>query len=138
MSPEMAELSINQAIPPTPPAAPAPPAPPAPTEQGAPNQLLDQIKKGLSLKHTETKIKDNGLKGKEVPKSTQVNAEPSSSKQTLDGMIKDPNISSSKQIIENPTDTQNLTLTEKLSVQFNKIRKAVQASDDEDDPTQNV
>ena len=138
MSPEMAELSINQAIPPTPPAAPAPPTPPAPTEQGAPNQLLDQIKKGLSLKHTETKIKDNGLKGKEVPKSTQVNAEPSSSKQTLDGMIKDPNISSSKQIIENPTDTQNLTLTEKFSVQFNKIRKAVQASDDEDDPTQNV
>jgi hypothetical protein len=46
MSPEMGELSINQAIP------PAPPAPPAPTEQGLPNQLLDQIKKGLTLKQS--------------------------------------------------------------------------------------
>jgi hypothetical protein len=75
-------------------------------------------------------VKDNSFKGKEVLNSTQVNAEASSSKQTLDTTIKDPNIGS--------TDSQNLTLAEKLSARFNKIRKAVQASDDEEDLTKNV
>jgi len=75
-------------------------------------------------------VKDNSFKGKEVLNCTQVNAEASSSKQTLDTTIKDLNIGS--------TDSQNLTLAEKFSARFNKIRKAVQASDDEEDLTKNV
>lgn len=100
---------------------PAPPAPPIPlTEYGIPEEikldkpksLLESIKKGMKLKPTETVVKDN------TPKGTEINAEASSSKVTL--------------------DTNKEDNTWSLSKQFNKMRKAVSGSDDEYDPTENV
>lgn len=106
----MGELSINQVNP------PAPPAPPV-TEQGEPSgtsALLESIRKGKSLKHTETKIKDSSLKGKTTDENQPV-------------------ASSSKNQIDNtPSNIENTpkTLTQSLSAQFDKFRKAVRGSDD--------
>jgi hypothetical protein len=73
ISPDMMENAYDVVYPKSTENVPsAPPAPPIPTdlpphtEQGQPNSLLDQIKRGKSLKHTETKESENRFKGKEV------------------------------------------------------------------------
>jgi hypothetical protein len=117
LSPEMLELSVDQATHPAPPAPPipkAPPAPPAPTEHGVPSSLLEQITKGKSLKKVETKINDNSIKGKLV--STDETPIASSSKTTLES--------------QNTGNSQNLR--ESLSAKFNQMRKSIIGSDDGD------
>jgi hypothetical protein len=102
MSPELFELSMDQI-------SKAPPAPPAPptTSSGAPSSLFDEIKKGKSLKHTETVIKDGSIKG--VIKD---NTGASSSKVTLDA-------------------DKTPTLKDALSAKFNKFNKAISLDDDD-------
>jgi hypothetical protein len=118
MSPEMGELSMDQIpqapLPPIAPTAPpsAPPAPPV-------NPLLDSIKKGKSLKPTETIVKDNIQTGKVIGENIPT---ASSSNVTLD-----------PQKVSKPT-----SFIDALSAKFDKIKKAASGSDDENDPSQNV
>jgi len=118
MSPEMGELSMDQIpqapLPPIAPTAPptAPPAPPV-------NPLLESIKKGKSLKPTETIVKDNIQTGKVIGENIPT---ASSSNVTLD-----------PQKVSKPT-----SFIDALSAKFDKIKKAASGSDDENDPTQNV
>jgi hypothetical protein len=85
MSPEMAELSINQ-IPSAPPAPPAPPipstssGPPAPPAPKMPVTLLDEIKNKKQLHPTDTNFKDGLKKGKVLNESPQTLTEALSSK----------------------------------------------------------
>jgi|SRR5580693_700785 hypothetical protein len=121
MSPELAELSINIIAPDAPPAPPAPPV----TQQGEPsgtNALLESIRKGKSLKPTQTTIKDNSLKG-------QITA------------ADQPIASSSSVQIDNSSTPK--TLTQSLSIKFDQLRKAISGSDDgeetiDDFPLKNI
>jgi hypothetical protein len=87
-SSDVAEKKIIEALPHSHPARldvpPAPPAPPAPTEQGIPNKLLEQIRKGKGLKPTETIIKD-GLKSGKVIGEDNTQASTSNITSTSEG-----------------------------------------------------
>jgi hypothetical protein len=107
MSPAMGEISMDQVYPPAPPAPPAPPV----TQQGEPsgtNALLESIRKGKSLKPTNTIIKDNSFTGSVLGDQTPV-------------------ASSSKNDNSTPK-----TLTQSLSAQFDKLRKAVRGDSDDE------
>jgi hypothetical protein len=113
MSPEMGELSMDK-IP------QAPPAPLSTTEQGVPSALLEQIKLGKSLKHTETKVKTSDKFGNVINEN---NNTPSSSKVTID----------------NQTVNKPSSFKDALSAKFDQIKKAVSGSDDDDnDISKNV
>jgi len=107
MSPAMVELSMDQAYP------PAPPAPPV-TQQGEPsgtNALLESIRKGKSLKPTNTIVKDKSTTGSVLGDKTPV-------------------ASSSNNQIDNTTPK---TLTQSLSAKFDILRKAVRGDSDEEE-----
>ena len=122
MSPAMGELSFNQINPPTPPAPPAPPAPPV-TEQGEPsglNNLFSSIKEGISLKPTKTIVKDNSMKGK----SKEIDNPPVASTS---------NIENNSPVASTSRIDPNRSITEALSIQFDKLRKVMRGSDDGED-----
>lgn len=70
---DMVHPKLNEHLPPAPPAPPVASSSnlenPAHTEQGPPNSLLDQIKRGKSLKKAITKESFNEFAGKEVASS---------------------------------------------------------------------
>src|ERR1700682_3282888 len=122
MSPAMGELSFNHINPPTPPAPPPPPAPPV-TEQGEPsglNNLFSSIKEGISLKPTKTIVKDNSMKGK----SKEIDNPPVASTS---------NIENNSPVASTSRIDPNRSITEALSIQFDKLRKVMRGSDDGED-----